>query len=101
MFCLLLQDSPRDTVIYPRDDVMHVGQELHCFTSASPDAHAYEWFTDSRDTVGVGQTLALPSEWMGADVALSCRATNTIGSDSVGVTFRVACVSRPSNVARK
>ena len=68
---------------------MHVGQELTCVTRASPDAHAYEWFRDETDSVGVGQTYVIPEEWLGQYVTLTCIATNTVGSDGVSIFFSV------------
>ena len=85
----LFQDSPRDTTIDPSDAVIHVDRELTCTTRASPDAHAYEWFRDETDSVGVGQTYVIPEEWLGQYVTLTCIATNTVGSDGVSIFFSV------------
>ena len=68
---------------------MQMGQELTCIARASPEVHAYEWFRDETDSVGVGQTYVIPEEWLGQYVTLTCIATNTVGSDGVSIFFSV------------
>ena len=68
---------------------MYVGQLLTCNTRAVPAAHAYNWTKDNTEDAGTTQSITIPSQWLGQHVRLECEAMNSIGTDSVLISFRV------------